>query len=139
MRQFILVPCLVAGIAAGSFAGTRKSKAYSLTIKLAGSHDPVSTACTLVRTGERFELALTDGKIQTVLLGKVQRAGNEGFLLELELSQGNDGRWDFDSLGYELKLGGVGRPAIVYTRNHPGVEEPQVTLADGGCSTLNGA
>jgi len=130
--------CLVVGIAAVGFSGVHSTKAYSLTIKLTGSRDPIFTVCTLIRTAEPFEVALTNGKTQTLLSGKLKREKNEGMPLELEVAQGHGDRWDFDRLGYELKLGGAAeRPVVVYTRNHPGVDEPEITLAgDGGCPTL---
>ena len=138
MRQLTLMACLLVGIATVGFAGAHTTRAYSLTIKLTGNRDPMFTVCTLVRTDEHFEVALTNGKTQTVLSGKLQRAKNEGIPLELEVAQGRGDRWDFDRLGYELKLGGAERPVVVYTRNHPGVEEPEITLADVGCPTLKG-
>ena len=137
MRQLTLMACLVVGIATVGFAGEQTTKAYSLTIKLTGNHDPTFTICTLVRTAEPFEVALTDAKIQTFLSGKLRHAKNKGLRLELEVWQGRGERGDFDRLGYELKLGGAAeRPVVVYTRNHPGVEEPEIILADGGCPTL---
>ena len=137
MRQLTLMACLVAGVATVGFAGAHATKAYSLTIRLKGNHDPMFTVCTLVRTAEPFEVALTNGKTQTVLSGKLQHAKNEGIPLELEVAQGRGDRWDFDRLGFKLKLGvAAERPVVVYTRNHPGVEEPEITLADGGCLTL---
>jgi hypothetical protein len=65
---------VVVGIATASFAGVHIKKAYSLTIKLTGNYDPIFTVCTLVRTAEPFEIALTNGKTQTVLSGKLQRS-----------------------------------------------------------------
>ena len=137
MRQLTLMACLVVSIATVGFAGAHTTKAYSLTIKLTGNQEPMFTVCTLVRIEEPFEVALTDGKSQTFLWGKLQHAKNKGMIrLELEISKGRGDHSDFDRLGYELKLGATERPVVVYTRNHPGVEEPEITLADGGCPTL---
>jgi hypothetical protein len=137
MKQLTLTACLVIGIAMVGFAGAPATKAYSLTIKLAGNHDHVVTVCTLIRTAEPFEVALTDAKTQTLLSGKLEHAKSRGMRLELEVWQGRGERGEFDRLGYELTLGGaMARPVVVYTRNHPGVEEPEITVADGGCPTL---
>ena len=137
MRQLTVMACLVVGIATVGFGGAHTTKAHSLTMKLMGNHAPMLTVCTLVRTAEHFEVALTNGKTQTVLSGKLEQAKNDGIPLELEVAQGRGDRWDFDRLGYELKVGGAAeRPVVVYTRNHPGIEEPEITLADGGCPTL---
>lgn len=128
---------LVVGITVVGFAGSHTTKARSLTMRLPENYDPLLTVCTLVRTGEPFEVALTNGKTQTILSGKLQPARNEVIPLELEVARGRGERWDFDRLRYELTLGSaVKGPVAVLTRNHPGNEEPALTLADGGCPTL---
>jgi hypothetical protein len=57
---------------------------FSLTIELKAPYDPPLTVCTLVRTDEPFYVVLTNGKTNTILSGKLQKAKQQVFALQLD-------------------------------------------------------
>jgi hypothetical protein len=110
---------------------------FSLTVELKAPYDPRLSVCTLVRTEKPFYVVLTNGKTNTRFSGKLQKAKQQVFPLQLDVSQGNNHGWISDNGIYELKLdAAVARPIIVERENHPTHYERQITLSHDGCRSL---
>jgi len=119
-------------------APAQSKEEFSLAIKLKAPYDPRLSVCTLVRTDEPFYVVLTNGKTNTAFSGKLQKAKQQVFPLQLDVLQGNNHGWIHDNGIYELKLdAAVARPIIVETQNHPTDYEREITLSHDGCRSLN--
>jgi hypothetical protein len=119
-------------------APVQSKEEFSLTIELKAPYDPRFSVCTLVRTDKPFYVVLTNGKINTSFSGKLQKAKQQVFPLELDVSQGNNHGWISDNGVYELKLdAAVARPVIVERQNHPTNYKREITLSHDGCRSLD--
>jgi len=125
-------------VAASSLVAAPPKEGLSLAIELKAPYDPPLSMCTLVRTDEPFYVVLTNGKTSTIFSGKLERAKQQIYPLQLDVSQGNDHGWISDNDVYELKLdAAVTRPIIVERQNHPTHYERKITLSQHICPSLS--
>jgi len=138
IRQALIRTMGVLAATSSLLAGGQSKEELSLAIELKAPYDLRLSVCTLVRTDEPFYVVLTNGKTHTILSGKLHKAKQQIFPLQLDVSQGNNHGWIRDNDVYELKLDAtVARPMIVETKNHPTDYKREITLSHDGCSSLN--
>lgn len=119
-------------------ASDHSREEFRLAIVLKAQYNPALTVCTLVRTDEPFSVVLASGNTNTILSGKLEKAKQDIFALQLDVSQGSDEHgWISDSGVYKLKLdAAVGRPIIIERQNHPTKYEREIVLTKGICPSL---